>query len=98
MAFFNGPNKKIDDVLLKNVGLPHVLPLTVPLAFDPFPTLSGNLNHVLPPRPSKCYRVDGTAGYPHVLSIAVHLIFEHLPNTKGYLGLLSEPCTPTQTL
>ena len=24
--------------------------------------------------------------------------WKHLPNTQGYLGLLSEPCTPTKTL
>ena len=35
--------------------------------WDTFLTLRGTqgfyLNHVLPPRPSKSYRVDGTAGY-----------------------------------
>ena len=70
--------------------------------WNPFPTLRGNwafyLNHVLPPRPSKSYRVDGTAGYPHVLSIAVHLDLGHLPDTRGFSGLLSGPCTTAQTL
>ena len=37
LAFFNGPNKKIDDVLLEYVGLPHVLPLTVHLDLEPLP-------------------------------------------------------------
>ena len=34
-------------------------------------------------------------GLTHVLPLTVHLDLEHLPNTQGYLGLLSEPCTPT---
>ena len=34
-------------------------------------------------------------GLPYVLPLAVHLDLEHLSNTQGYLGLLSEPCTPT---
>ena len=54
--FNNGPKRKIDDVLLEHVVLPHVLSLTV------------------------------------------HLDLEHLPNSQGFLVLLSEPCTPTQTL
>ena len=56
------------------------------------------LNHVLPPRSSKSYRLDGTASYPHVLPLAVHLDLGHLPDTQGYSGILSEPCTTTQTL
>ena len=36
-------------------------------------------------------------GLPCVLPFAVHLDLGHLPDTQGYLGLLSEPCTPTQT-
>ena len=34
----------------------------------------------------------------HVLSIAVHLDLGHLPDTRGFSGLLSGPCTTTQTL
>ena len=41
LAFFNGPNKKIDDVLLEHVGLPHVLPLTVHLDLEPLPNTQG---------------------------------------------------------
>ena len=37
-------------------------------------------------------------GLPNVLPLSVHLDLEHLPNTQGYLGLLYEPCNPTQTL
>ena len=37
LAFFNGPKRKIDDVLLEHVGLPHVLPLTVHLDFEHLP-------------------------------------------------------------
>ena len=33
---------------------------------------------------------------PCVLPLAVHLDLGHLLNTLRYLGLLSEPCTPTQ--
>ena len=35
---------------------------------------------------------------PCVLPLAVHLDLRHLPETQGYLGLLSVPCTHTQTL
>ena len=31
-----------------------------------------------------------------VLPFDVHLDCGHLPDTKGYLGLLPEPCNPTQ--
>ena len=34
-------------------------------------------------------------GLPCVLPFAVHLDLGHFPDTQGYLGLLSEPCTPT---
>ena len=34
---------------------------------------------------------------PHVLPLTFHLNLEHLSYTQGYLGLLSEPLTPTQT-
>ena len=37
LAFFNGPNKKIDDVLLEHVGLPHVVPLIVHLDLEQLP-------------------------------------------------------------
>ena len=37
-------------------------------------------------------------GLPNVLPFSVHLDLGQLPDTHGYLGLLSEPCTPTQTL
>ena len=37
-------------------------------------------------------------GLPCLLPITVHLNLGHPPDTQGYLGLLSEPCTPTQTL
>ena len=37
-------------------------------------------------------------GLPHVLPLAVHLDLGHLPDTQGYSGILSEPCTTTQTL
>ena len=33
---------------------------------------------------------------PCVLSFDVHLDLGHLPDTQGYLGLLPEPCNPTQ--
>ena len=56
LAFFNGLKRKIADVLLEHVGLPHVIP------------------------------------------VIVHLGLEQLPNTQEKFGLLSEPCTPTQTL
>ena len=36
-------------------------------------------------------------GLPCVLPFAVHLDLGHLPDTQGYLGLLSEPCSHTQT-
>ena len=36
-------------------------------------------------------------GLPCVLPYAVHLDLGYLPDTQGSLGLLSEPCTPTQT-
>ena len=32
-----------------------------------------------------------------ILPFIVHLNFGHLPDTQRYLGLLSEPCSPTQT-
>ena len=35
--FYNGPKRKIDDVLLEHVGLPHVLPLTVHLDLEHLP-------------------------------------------------------------
>ena len=38
------------------------------------------------------------SGLPHVLPLTVQLDFGHLPGTQGYLGLLSEPYTPSQTL
>ena len=38
------------------------------------------------------------SGLPHVLPLTVQLDFGHLPDTQGYLGLLSEPYTPSQTL
>ena len=34
---------------------------------------------------------------PCVLPFDVHLDLGHLPDTQGSLGLLSEPCSPTQT-
>ena len=37
-------------------------------------------------------------GLPWVLPYAVHLHLGQLPDTLGYLGHLSEPNTPTQTL
>ena len=40
----------------------------------------------------------GHGGLPCVLPYAVHLDIGYLPDIQGYLGLLSEPCTPTQTL
>ena len=62
--FYNVQKRKIDDVLLEHVGLPHVLPLTVHLDLDTwntFPTLRGTwafcLSHVGPLRPSKSYGV-----------------------------------------
>ena len=33
---------------------------------------------------------------PCVLPFDVHLDLGHLPDTQGYLGLLPEPCTPTE--
>ena len=36
------------------------------------------------------------AELPFVLPSAVHLDLGHLPDTQGYLGLLPEPCYPTQ--
>ena len=33
---------------------------------------------------------------PCVLPFDVHLDLGHLPDTQGYLGLLPEPCNPTQ--
>ena len=36
-AFFNGPKRKIDDVLLEHVGLPHVIPLIVHLGMEQLP-------------------------------------------------------------
>ena len=41
LAFFNGPNKNIDDVLFEHIGLPHVLPLTVHLDLEPLPNTQG---------------------------------------------------------
>ena len=35
---------------------------------------------------------------PCVLPLDVHLDLGHLPDPQGYSGLLSEPCTTTQTL
>ena len=37
LAFFNGPKRKIDDVLLEHVGLPHVVPLIVQLDLEQLP-------------------------------------------------------------
>ena len=34
-------------------------------------------------------------GLPCVLPFSVHLDLGHLPDTQGYLGLISEPCTPS---
>ena len=34
---------------------------------------------------------------PCVLPYDVHLDLEHLSDTQGYIGLISDPCTPTQT-
>ena len=66
--FENCASIEIDDVLAEDGGLPHVLALAVHLNFlDTFLTLWGSqgfyLNHILPPRPFKSYRVVGTAGY-----------------------------------
>ena len=63
--------------------------------WDTFLMLRGTqgfyLNHVLPPRPSKSFRVDGTAGFLYFLPHTVYLDLRHLPHTQGWSGLLSEP-------
>ena len=60
-----------------------------------------DLNHVIPLRPFKTVLHNvllDHGGLPCVLPFTVHLDLGHLPDTQGYLGLLSEPCSPTQTL
>ena len=37
-------------------------------------------------------------GLPFIFPFKVHLDFGHHCNTQWYLGLLSEPCNPTQTI
>ena len=37
LAFLNGPKRKIDDILLEHVGLPHVVPLIVHLDLKQLP-------------------------------------------------------------
>ena len=58
------------------------------------------MNHVIPLRPFKTV-LDNVLlyhdGLPCVLPFLVYLDLGHLPDTQGYLGLLSEPCIPTQT-
>ena len=41
LAFFNGPKRKIDDLLLECVGPPLVLPLTVHLDLEQLPDTQG---------------------------------------------------------
>ena len=43
LLLYNGPKRKIDDVLLEHVGLPHVLPLTVHLILEHLPNTQGYL-------------------------------------------------------
>ena len=42
--FYNGPKRKIDDVILEHVGLPNVLPLSVHLVLEHLPNTQGNLS------------------------------------------------------
>ena len=80
-------------------------PMLSTLTWDTLLTLRSTwgfyLNHLIPLRPFKSV-FDNVllehGGLPFIFPFNVHLDFEHHCNTQWYLGLLSEPCNPTQTI
>ena len=75
-------------LFLNMVNYPVFFPLMSTLTWDTFLTLRGTqgfyLNHLLPPRPFKSYRVDGTAGYMVAHKI---LVSAPVPLELIWLGL-----------